>query len=219
MDARAFLDSTRRPVEVPLIAWIFAIGKTLFGAALLWIAVPLVYRAAPLAGGWVGMVGLIFVLHFGLFHVLSLAWLRADVDAKSLMHWPVAAQSLGSFWGDRWNRGFNDIAVRHVFRPLCPRVGVQAAMLAAFLVSGALHDAAITVPARGGYGLPTLYFLIQAGGLLFERSKIGRKLGLRHGVRGWAFTIAVVAAPVGILFPRPFVERVMVPFFQFLHIL
>jgi len=219
MDARAFLESARRPAEISLFAWAFAIGKTLFGAALLWVVVPRVYPANPMAAGWVGMVGVIFVLHFGFFHVLSLAWQRAGVNAKPLMHWPIAAQSLGSFWGDRWNRGFNDITVRHVFRPLCPRVGVQAAMLAAFLVSGALHDAAITVPARGGYGQPTLYFLIQAGGLLIERSKIGRRLGLRHGIRGWAFTMAVVAVPVGILFPPPFVERVMVPFFRFLHIL
>jgi alginate O-acetyltransferase complex protein AlgI len=219
MDARAFLGNLRIPKFAPWGAWAFAVGKILFGVVLLWVVTPKVYPASPLAAGWVGMTGLIFLLHFGLFHLLSLGWQSVGVAALPLMKWPIAAESLGSFWGERWNAGFNDLAVRHVFRPLCPRVGIVSAMLAAFLVSGVVHDLVITVPAGGGYGLPTIYFLIQGIGLLIERSAFGKSLGLRRGLRGWLFTLAVVAVPVGLLFPAAFVERVMRPFFHVLHVL
>lgn len=207
MDARAFLDEDRRPTRPTKGEWLFALAKTLSGAGLIWGVVRFV--PDPLMRGWVGMMGLIFLLHFGGFHLLALGWHRCGVDARPLMRWPVAATSLGDFWGERWNRGFNDIAVRHVFKPLLSRWGVVAATLAVFLVSGLVHDLVISVPARGGYGLPTLYFLIQGLGLLAER-----RFNLRHGWRGWLFTMVVVAGPVGLLFPPVFIERVMLPFFQ-----
>jgi alginate O-acetyltransferase complex protein AlgI len=83
-----------------------------------------------------------------------------------------------------------------------------------FLVSGLIHDLIISVPAGAGYGLPTLYFLVQGAGLLFERSQVGGKLGLRHGWRGWAFVLLVTAAPAFWLFHPAFVTRVILPFMQ-----
>src|SRR5205085_735711 len=96
------------------------------------------------------------------------------------------------------------------FRPLVARVGPTRAMLLTFLASGLVHDAVISLPARGGYGLPTLYFLIQGVGLVIEKSRPGR-LHLR-GAAGRLFTIAVTALPVGLLFHRPFIEHVILPF-------
>jgi alginate O-acetyltransferase complex protein AlgI len=69
----------------------------------------------------------------------------------------------------------------------------------------------ISLPARGGYGLPTIYFLIQGVALLVERSHFGRRLGLRRGLMGMAFGATVVLAPVPLLFPAPFIERVILP--------
>lgn len=214
LDARAFLGPRRRPARAPAGEWLFALAKILLGVTLLWGAAR--FLSLPLARGWVGMLGLVFVLHFGLFHLLALAWRRLGVAVRPLMHWPVVAASLGDFWGERWNRGFSDIARRHIFKPLRPRFGLAGATLATFLVSGLVHDLVITIPARGGHGLPTLYFLLQGLGLLVERSPAGKRLGLRRGARGWLFAMAMTAAPVGFLFPAPFVERVMLPFFQFL---
>ena len=189
-----------------------AMAKTLLGAAL-YFGVARCFRD-PLAVGWVGMVGIIFLLHFGGFHLLSLAWRRVGVCAEPIMRQPLAAQSLGDFWGRRWNLAFNELAERFVFRPSVRRLGVPAAGLLAFFVSGLIHEIAISLPAGGGWGGPTAYFLIQGTAGAFERSRAGRRWGLRHGWRGRAFTLGIAAAPAFFLFHPPFVRNVIVPMME-----
>ena len=82
-----------------------------------------------------------------------------------------------------------------------------------------IHELVISVPARGGYGLPTLYFLAQGAGVVVERSRPGRALGLRHGFRGWCFTFVIAAIPAFWLFHPPFVLRVIMPFLHAVHAL
>jgi alginate O-acetyltransferase complex protein AlgI len=86
------------------------------------------------------------------------------------------------------------------------------ASLATFVVSGLVHELVISLPAGGGYGLPTTYFLIQWLGVVLERSPWGKRLGLRRGFVGWLFAFVIVAGPMAILFHPPFVTGVMVPF-------
>ena len=83
--------------------------------------------------------------------------------------------------------------------------------MAVFVVSGVIHDVVISTAARAGYGLPTLYFIIQGLALLFERSRIGRRIGLGKTVIGWVYCAGVILGPVGLLFHRPFIEHVVVP--------
>lgn len=214
LDAAAFLNPAplphnRRP---SLAEALFAVAKVLLGAGLVWVVVPLVQEERPLVRGWVGMSGLIFLLHFGTFHLLSCAWRAAGVDAKPLMNWPVRATSLSEFWGKRWNTAFRDLTHRFLFAPLAKKLGPRTGLAAGFLFSGIVHDAVISAPAGGGYGLPTLYFVAQGFGLLAERSKFGRRLGLGKGAVGWAFTALVVAGPALALFHTPFVMNIIVPF-------
>jgi hypothetical protein len=186
-------------------------AKTCFGAALLWLGVPLIETNHPLLRGWVGMVGVIFLLHFGLFHLLSLAWRARGVHAPPVMQSPATATSLSRFWGGSWNAAFTDLVHEHFFKPLARQYNARTALGATFLLSGALHELVISVPARGGYGLPTLYFALQAAGLLFERSKFGRTLGLGRGLKGWCFVALVAGAPAFFLFHPIFVRNVILP--------
>lgn len=215
MDAPAFLGAGT--VERPRIGeGIFAAAKLAFGIALLWGALGKIGSEHRLLRGWVGMVGLAFVLHFGSFHLLSCVWRAAGVCARPLMAAPILSRSVGEFWGRRWNRAFRDLTHRFLYRPLARRLGAGPALAVAFLMSGVVHELVISLPARGGYGRPTLFFTLQAGAIALERSRAGRALGLGRGVRGWAFAVLAIGGTVGLLFHPPFVREVMVPFLRVL---
>ena len=179
---------------------------------------PLLPSGHPYLIGWFGMWGIVFLLHFGLFDVLACVWQRLGVHAVPIMNWPLLSQSLAEFWGQRWNLAFRDLTHRYLFRPLVRIVGPIGAMLSGFLVSGLIHDLVISLPAGGGYGLPTCYFLLQGVAILLERSRWGRAMGLAHGWCGWMFAALVVLAPCPLLFHKPFVCGVMFPFLQWLRL-
>jgi membrane bound O-acyltransferase family protein len=208
-DAAAFLDA-RVAARPDASEWLAATAKTTLGVLLFWFAA----RQAPhpLLQAWIGAFGLIFMLHFGSFHLLSLAWRQAGVGAQPLMRSPLLAGSLSDLWARRWNLAFHQLAAATLFKPVRERFGVGVATFATFFASGLIHDLVISVPAGGGYGLPTLYFLLQAGGLAAERSATGRRLGLGRGTLGRAWTAAVAGVPVVILFHPWFMLRVLVPF-------
>jgi alginate O-acetyltransferase complex protein AlgI len=164
--------------------------------------------------GWIGMVATVLTLHFGLFHLLSCAWRLVGVNARPLMDHPLRSESVTEFWGRRWNTAFRDLTHRFLFRPLMPWLGARGAIVGGFLFSGLVHDVVISLPARGGYGGPTVFFAFQALAMLFERSALGRRYGLGRGRAGRIFTAAVLLIPLYVLFHPAFVERIMVPFMR-----
>jgi hypothetical protein len=208
MDAGPFL---RPGVVLPHIAlrqWTIPIIRLTLGAALIWGVAGFAAPVHPLLAGWIGMIGSIFLLHFGVFHLIALLWRARGVAVKPIMQRPLAAATLSDFWS-RWNHGFRDFAYPFIFRPLHRRLGVAGATYVTFLFSGLVHDLVISIPARGGYGLPTLYFLFQAAGVLFEKSPAARFV---HPIIRRALMHVTLIAPLGLLFHRDFVLRVFVPF-------
>jgi hypothetical protein len=216
MDAAAFLHATRPTTAPSAKEWLAAATKTLFGAALIWFVVRRIPAEHSLVTGWVGMLGLVLILHFGTFHLIALAWQALGVNAQPIMKSPASATSLSEFWGKRWNLGFRQLTHGFVFEPIRKRAGTALALLAAFVASGVIHDFVISLPARGGYGLPTGYFLLQGIGVLFERSGLGRRLGIQSGFRGWLFVLVCAGLPAFWLFHPPFIRNVMLPFFAFI---
>lgn len=219
MDAEAFLDSRRRPASPRMAEWIWAAAKTSLGMTLLWIVARQIPPQRALLRGWIGLFGLIFLLHFGSFHLIALFWRAMGVDAEPIMRKPILAKSLAEFWGKRWNLGFRQLAHEFIFRPALKTLGATAAGLLVFLASGLLHDLVISLPARRGYGLPTAYFLLQGAGVIFERSDFARRIGLRHAVPARPFAWIVAATPAFWLFHPPFVMRVILPFMNAIHAL
>ena len=135
------------------------------------------------------MLGLILLLHFGTFQIVALMWQSLGVKAEPIMSAPLRSTSLGEFWGKRWNLGFRQLAHELIFRPLYRSLGPDTAGFLVFVVSGLIHDLVISVPARGGYGLPTLYFLLQGAGVTVERSRFGQRLGLGRGIGSRCFMV------------------------------
>ncbi len=187
----------------------FAILKVVLGTVLLWGAAR--HFTQPLAAGWCGMIGLILVLHFGIFDMLSIFWQSRGLRAAPIMNAPIASLSVAEFWGRRWNSAFRDLAHPFLFVPVARRWGLHAALWVSFAVSGIAHELVISVPAGGGYGLPTIYFLLQALGITLERRM---SANLKSWAARWVCTHAFTALPAFILFHPPFVERVMNPFFH-----
>lgn len=158
------------------------------------------------------MIGIVLMLHFGLFPLLSCMWRCFGIDARPLMNQPLASRSISEFWGRRWNTAFRDLTHRFLFRPLTARLGPPRALVVGFVASGLIHDLVISVPARGGYGGPTVFFSIQVVALLLERSRRGGALGLAHGWRGWLFTMSLLAISASALLHPPFIRRIIIPF-------
>jgi alginate O-acetyltransferase complex protein AlgI len=182
MDAKAFLHSKNcQPTTTR--EWAYATLKMLLGFGLLCVNNPFTI-----------MVGFVFAMHFGLCHLLSLTWRSLGVDAKPLMNNPFLATSLGDFWGRRWNVAFRDLSQQFVFKPL--RRTPYFATFAVFLVSGLLHDLVMSVPAGSGYGLPTLYFLLQFLGVMVERRW--------RWLKCWVFTALVLVLPLPLLLNEGF---------------
>lgn len=156
--------------------------------------------------------GLSLAVHFGLFNMLAGLWRFAGADCRPLFRAPLYSKSLAEFWGRRWNLAFSEMTALVVFRPVRRKAGDTAANLAAFLFSGVLHELAISVPVKAGFGLPLLYFAIHAFGTLCERGlqKRGWPLGTAcRASRIW--TAAWIVLPLPLLFHIPFLKGCVWP--------
>lgn len=219
MDAETFLDPNKQPGAPNFQEWLWAALKTALGVGLLWIVARRIPEQQALIRGWIGLFGLIFLLHFGSFHLIALFWQTMGIDAEPIMSKPILSKTLSEFWGKRWNLGFRQLAHDLIFRPLYKGIGVASAGLLVFVASGLIHDLVISLPARGGYGLPTGYFLLQGLGVTLERSTLGKRLGLQRGAAAWIFMVVITAGPAFWLFHPPFVLHVILPFMRAIHAL
>src|SRR5262245_20469133 len=88
MDAASFLSAPH--VERPrTVAWLRAAVKMGLGIVLVSVSARLAVVKPSLLAGWLGMAGVVLVLHFGSFELISLAWRRAGVDAIPVMQQPL----------------------------------------------------------------------------------------------------------------------------------
>lgn len=214
MDPRPFAHGVTTPAQPGFYDAFAPAAKLTAGILLLWVAVPAVGAEHALVAGWTGMIGMILVLHFGSFHLLALLWQRRGVPVRPLMDAPLQAASLADFWGGRWNRAFSDLARDLIYRPYWRRFGPAACTMLVFLISGVVHDVVISIPAGGGYGWPTLFFLIQGLGILTERTRSGKRAGLGAGLRGRIFVLATLGIPLAGLFHPTFIHQVILPFLE-----
>jgi Membrane bound O-acyl transferase family len=146
------------------------------------------------------MVGLSLLVHFGLFTLFAAGLVAAGFRAGLPFDAPWRATTPDEFWTRRWNRGFAEMTSIAVQRPLAGRLGRRRALLGAFGISGLLHEVAISLPVGAGYGLPTLYFVLQGLAAL--------ALGPRPS-RAW--TLLAIVVPLPLVFHPWFVRGVVGP--------
>src|SRR5947207_3204175 len=76
MNARGFCTAPARG-KWSVDAGIRYVANAVVGAAVVWVITRHVPGTDPLVRGWVGMFGLIMMLHFGVLQLASLAWRAA----------------------------------------------------------------------------------------------------------------------------------------------
>lgn len=155
-------------------------------------------------------LGSSLMVHFGLFDLMAGAWRAAGVACEELFRAPWLAQSLSEFWARRWNLAFSEMTSIAIYRPLSGAIGRNAAMFAAFVVSGLLHEMAISLPVRAGFGLPTAYFALHGVLVWVERALVRRGTPM-SGVLGRVWTLGWLIAPLPILFHHAFLAGVVWP--------
>jgi hypothetical protein len=158
------------------------------------------------------LVGLSLILHFGLLGISAGMWRLSGVNTYLLFRQPAKATSLTELWSKRWNIAFSEMTAVAIFRPLKSRIGSGGALMASFIFSGLLHELALSVPVNSGYGLPTLYFLIQGLLVLVEKASIRHHiLFLQHKIIGRIWTFFWLIIPMPLLFHLHFIKEIVWP--------
>lgn len=189
-------------------------GGVLVLARLFWVHRPptMAEGDAAYLATLLALPGLSLVLHFGVLDIQAGLWRRAGVDCRPLFRSPLHSRSLTEFWGRRWNLAFSEMTAVAVYRPVAARLGRPAATAVAFVFSGLLHELALSVPVRAGYGWPLLYFLLHGSLVLVERrwQRLGRPVE-RYGLLARVWTLGWLALPLPLLFHPYFLRGVVAP--------
>jgi alginate O-acetyltransferase complex protein AlgI len=158
------------------------------------------------------LVGISLIAHFGAFDILTAAWRWLGVDCQPLFRAPLQSTNLREFWGRRWNLAFSEMTAIAIYQPLVRVAGRGPALAASFLGSGLLHELAISVPVRAGYGMPLAYFMIHGLLMMIEArlAKSNRPIDRVPWV-GRVWTLAWLLVPLPILFHPPFLAGVVWP--------
>lgn len=160
--------------------------------------------------GWrqilVMFVPLSLGFHFGVLRILKGILRLAGFPVRTLFPNPLETKGIADFWGRRWNVGYSQMLQRLVGRPVEAMCGKSTGVMAVFIASGLLHEVAITLPVRSGYGLPTLYFTLH-GLLTLLEGKWNRPLEKIPA-------LLAVTVPLAWLFPPAFQNEVIARFIE-----
>ncbi|MBT1711999.1 membrane bound O-acyl transferase family-domain-containing protein [Fulvivirgaceae bacterium PWU5] len=157
------------------------------------------------------LVGISMILHFGVLNLSTAAWRAQGADVQELFRSPYKSTSLREFWGKRWNMAFSEMTAQITYRPLKRTMSTEQAMLLSFLLSGLLHEIAISLPVNAGYGLPMLYFTLHASAMLAEAKSTRLQRLLRHPILSHIWVMSLLILPLPLLFHSAFMLHVLAP--------
>lgn len=192
---------------------LLATGFLAFGGGiiLLHISVAWEFTILNVLSGPLTLIGLSLVLHFGILNLSTACWRLVGVGVKELFRAPHKSNSLKDFWGKRWNVAFSEMTALIVYKPVKEKGRKLTALIAAFLLSGLLHEVAISFPVQTAYGLPLSYFVIHGVLMIAEERMAIVKRILAHRIWAHVWTLSWIIIPLPLLFPSSFFERVLEP--------
>lgn len=158
------------------------------------------------------LIAMSLILHFGLLNISAGIWRLKGVNAYSLFREPAKSLNLTELWGKRWNIAFSEMTAIAIYRPVRNKYGNGAGLILAFAFSGLLHELALSLPVKTGYGLPMLYFIIQGIMVLTEKvltRRFPRFLQNKISAHVWVFFWIVL--PMPLLFHTAFIKEIVWP--------
>ena len=156
------------------------------------------------------VLSLLTTIHLGFSDVLSCAVQFLGYPVERLFVHPLAANSLRNFWSHRWNRPFVEMN-KLLFRPLlAPHVSKGTTVFVLFLISGLLHELALSFPPGSGFGGPLAYFAVQGLGMVLQS---------KGKLSGRIITWAWLLIPVPLLFQSAFLTTLVLPLVEILKAL
>jgi hypothetical protein len=157
-------------------------------------------------------IPIVMIFHAGLFNIGAAVWGLMGVQLSPLMDAPWKSDSIGSFWGRRWNIAFIQMTRITLFIPLARKGRSRLALILSFFISGIFHEVALSLPVGSGYGLPMLYFILQSIFVLAERKFIHKFSPIMR--KSWTFICLLLPFPL--LLHAAFIDGIMLPFLKLL---
>jgi len=212
MNPQKFAQKAKHPLSKVAVYLKYGARNVVIGIVLLLLAQLYYYRTdEEIVTTVLSLAGIGMIVHLGMIQLTVGMWRQAGYKATPLFRNPLGSDTLGEFWGRRWNLGFMEMMTLAVVRPMHAGFGANAATFSCFLLSGIFHDMAISVPARAGYGLPTAYFALQGILVLLEQHLAVLKQLLNNRVFARLWTLFWVLVPMPILFHPAFIQEIVWP--------
>jgi hypothetical protein len=208
---RQFLVGERTAPNAPIPTVSGFVLNVVTGLVLFWLMPRILPVGTPWPiRFWIALVGFCFLFLIARFDFWALGFRAMGFPVEKLWDCPIAATSLGDFWGRRWNRIVPGFLREVIFLPVARRAGAKVALVSVFMYSGLYHEC-VSFMARSGYGGPILYFLLQCLGVAIENSRPARRLFRGRFWLARAWTFAVVVLPVGLFLHPGIVHGYLVP--------
>jgi hypothetical protein len=174
-----------------------------------------IFYTSNIVGIILALISLSLILHFGIITITAGLWRYKGINCHKLFISPWKSKSLSEFWGQRWNLAFVEMITIGIFRPVSSKLGKNIGTILSFLCSGLFHEVALSLPVKAGYGLPTLYFLIQSLLIIIDQ-----RIGLKHFKyksnlilnKLWLIIRLLIFSPL--LFHEKFIKEVLIPILQ-----
>jgi hypothetical protein len=141
-------------------------------------------------------VALLYASAAIIFGVISLLFEAAGYSSPQLHRHPIAARSVGEFWGRRWNIIVSAWLRTFVFLPIARRNHIGLGIILAFLASGILHGWLILFSVGLWGALSQVLFFVIQGVVVLAENRLRIDEWPVAIARAWTLIILLATSPL-----------------------
>jgi len=131
-----------------------------------------------------------------IFEVSALCFRLAGYSLPLMHRTPIAARSVGEFWGQRWNIITSAWFHTFIFCPLARRRSAGVGVLGCFLISGAFHGWPMLVALGTFAALSTVVFFVIQGVVVLVESRLSIHTWPVAMARAWTLVLLLTSSPL-----------------------